>query len=72
MRLRTAARKAHLNRLRPVRPYILRSPDHLYDLGLTYTSNAVERLDVAMETRDLAHADTVCAALAANYAVRPA
>jgi Fic family protein len=37
-----AAKKAELDRLRPLSPGGLRNLEHVYDLELTYTSNAIE------------------------------
>ena len=37
-----AAKRADLDRLGPLAPAALRSLEHLYDLELTYTSNAIE------------------------------
>ena len=37
-----AAKKAELDRLRPLSPRALANLDHVYDLELTYTSNAIE------------------------------
>ena len=37
-----AAKKAELDRLRPLTPRALKSLEHAYDLELTYTSNAIE------------------------------
>ncbi len=37
-----AAKKAELDRLRPLAPHGLRNFEHSHDLELTYTSNAIE------------------------------
>src|SRR5271166_5353386 len=37
-----AAKKANLDRLRPLSPGALVNLEHTYDLELTYTSNAIE------------------------------
>src|SRR5882757_9142514 len=39
---RTAAKKAELDRLRPQSPKRLLNLEHVHDLELTYTSNAIE------------------------------
>jgi Fic family protein len=42
IRAAIAARKAELDRLRPLAPAALARLDHFYDIELTYTSNAIE------------------------------
>ncbi len=42
LRQRIATKKAELDRLRPLSPSALVNLDHIYDLELTYTSNAIE------------------------------
>jgi Fic family protein len=42
LRMQVAARKAELDRLRPLAPHGLTNLEHSHDLELTYTSNAIE------------------------------
>ena len=42
LRARVAAKKAELDRLRPLAPHGLDNLEHVQDLELTYTSNAIE------------------------------
>ena len=40
--LQISTRKAELDRLRPLTPHALKNLEHIYDLELTYSSNAIE------------------------------